>query len=194
MQPVSQELNDASIEICTRIFPFGFDVTDDAPNSFDELSDALRHTGRMAIWAGDFSHTAFADTEAWREFRAWHDWVHYRYDLRFSLPDEHAVCHVQAAQLVRLYGRGENVAKMVAVLFCTILDTLEQPLSGNTPADWWEFARDNWERWLPYARKLVGEQGVTDVAALRYAANCYAIRAEVGPPVSAQAAPVQQAA
>lgn len=188
-EPVCDKLNAASVEICTRIFPLGFDVTDNAPNTFEELTVALANHGRMAIWTGDYHDTVFGDTEIWREFRAWHDWCHYRYNLQFNLPDEHAVCHVQAAQLVRLYGRGEDVAQMIATMFCVILDTLEQPLAGNNPESWWQFGRDNYGRWLPYARRLLERQGLSDLDAIRLSKEAYTWRAELGPAVPPEAAP-----
>lgn len=184
-KPILQSFNDAIVYIATRLFPLGFDVFNAAPNSYEELRASMERTNRLAIWTGDYTDSAFADSEVWRQFRAWHDWTHYRYGCGFNMLGEHEACHVQAGQLRRLYGSGEDVAQMVALLFQSILGPLEQQAAGIKVESNYQLSLDQWESWLPYARRVLAEQGDSDNAALAYARRCYDLRAEVGPPIPA---------
>lgn len=191
--PLNPQFNDACAHIASYIFPLGFDVCRSAPNTIPELHTAMDLYGRMAIWSGDHSSTCFADTETWWQFRAWHDWVHYRYGAGFTMPDEHAACHIQAGQLMRLYGRGEDVVQMIALLFCNIIGQLEAGMAGKPVTDGHAFCAENVAAWVAYARKIVEEQGRTDVDAKRYGKSCYALRDSAGPPVPWRARPASVA-
>lgn len=181
MQPMNAQLNDATNLIASRIFPLGFDIAHAAPNTMAELHTAMNHLGRMAIWDGEYEDTCFADTETWRQFRAWHDWVHYRYDCAFTLPGEHKALHIQAAQIMRCYGRGEDAVSMIALMFCNILGPLEAAERGEPKVSGRQFCEANWESWVPYAREITTNQGPTDVDAIRFAVTAYDLRATVGP-------------
>lgn len=181
MQPMIPLFNDATNMIASRIFPLGFDICHAAPNRVDDLHTAMNYLGRMAIWDGEHEDTCFGDTETWRQFRAWHDWVHYRYDGAFTLPGEHKVLHIQAGQLMRCYGRADDVIDMIALMFCNILGPLEAAAAGKAGVSGREFCEANWESWKPYARELVNEQGQTDVDAIRFSERAYEMRARLGP-------------
>lgn len=190
--PLNPAFNDAACRIASHIFPLGFDVCRGAPNTMNELCDLLDCYGRMAIWSGDYSKTCFADTETWLQFRAWHDWVHYRYAAPFTMPGEHTACHIQAGQLMRLYGRGEDVVDMIALLFCNVVGQLEDGMETGKPvADGLAYCTARVDAWKPYARRIVQEQGRTDVDAIRYAERAYELRDEAGPKVPWQALPHQ---
>lgn len=189
-EPLNPAFNDAVNLIASRIFPLGFDVHRAAPNTYDDLRVCMDVFNRMAIWSGDYSQTCFGDTETWQQFRAWHDWVHYRFGAPFTMPGEHTACHIQAGQLMRLYGRGDDVVEMIALLFCEIVGRLEDGMEHGRPTpDPHAYCAANVDGWRAYARKIVAEQGPTDVDAIRYAARAYALRAEVGPPVPEAAYP-----
>lgn len=183
MTPMNQAFNDATNCIAARIFPLGFDICRAAPNTMTELEAALNIHGRMAIWDGEWEDTCFADTETWRQFRAWHDWVHYRYDCAFSLPGEHKALHIQAGQLMRLFGRGEDVVEMIALMFCNIVGPLEAAEEGLPKVSGREFCERHVGDWMDYAAEIVAKQGPTDVDAIAFAANAYEMRRRLGPPV-----------
>lgn len=188
-QPINPEFNDACVFIASKIFPLSFDVFRSAPNTYPDLHRSMDQLNRMAIWSGDHSNTCFADTETWWQFRAWHDWCHYRFGLDFTMPGEHAVCHVQAGQLMRLYGRGDNVQAMIALLFCNIVGQLEAGMAGQPVTDGHAYCSEKVGDWMPYAARIIAEQGTTDIDAMRYAQQAYRLRAAVGPAVPVQALP-----
>lgn len=195
LKPINQAFNNACLYIATRLFPLGFDVCANAPNSMQSLADSMNRLGRMAIWSGDHTRAScFADSEVWLQFRAWHDWIHYRFSCAFCMLGEHEACHIQAGQLRRLYGEGEDVAEMVALLFTTVIDPLEYAAAGQPIQVGLEHARANWRAWLPYARHVLATQGESDYAAKLFAADYLGFRAEHGPkipssPVTAHRAP-----
>ena len=86
--------------------------------------------GRLAIWDGDHKDTCFGDTETWRQFRALHDWVHYRYGCSFTMEGEHEGLHIQADQIMRILGRGDDVLDMITLAFCNIIGPLEAAMVG----------------------------------------------------------------
>lgn len=181
--PMNPLFNHATNLIASRILPLGFDICHSAPNRMDDLHTSMNYLGRMAIWDGEREDTCFADTETWRQFRAWHDWVHYRFDCAFSLPGEHKALHIQAGQLMRCYGRADDAISMIALMFCNIIGPLEAAAAGQAKVSGREFCEANWESWLPYARALVAEQGPTDVDAIAFAETAHDLRNRVGPRV-----------
>lgn len=187
MEPMNPLFNTATNLITARIFPVGFDVCHSAPNRLEDLHTALNYFGRMSIWDGEREDTCFGDTETWRQFRAWHDWVHYRYDCAFSMEGEHKALHIQAGQLMRLYGRADDVIEMVALLFCNIIGPLEAADAGLPKVSGREFCEANWQNWVPYAREVVAAQGPTDVDAINYAKTCWDLRAKFGPEIPQRA-------
>jgi hypothetical protein len=192
VQPINPTFNEASCHIASHIFPLGFDVCRSAPNTMDELCERMDCYGRMAIWSGDYSHTCFADTETWLQFRAWHDWVHYRFGAAFTMPGEHTSCHIQAGQLMRLYGRGDDVVEMIALLFCNVIGQLEAGMETGKPVpDGHAYCAANVASWRDYAKNIVANQGRTDVDAIEFAKQAYDYRKEFGPRVPWQALPAE---
>lgn len=182
--PVNQQFNDASNFIASQIFPLSFEVRHSAPNTMLELGVCLGVLNRMAIWDGDYTHTCFGHSETWLQFRAWHDWCHHRFDCAFTLEGEHKACHIQAGQLMRLYGRGEDVRDMIALLFCEILSKLEYIVeTGEYVKDGYAFTCAKWPEWVAYADNIIAHQGLTDVDAMAFAEKAYDYRAEFGPTV-----------
>ena len=184
MQPVNQNFNDWSNFIASEIFPLGFERCHRAPNTMHELHTWCNIKGRMAIWDGDHSQTCFAHSETWLQFRAWHDWIHQRFDCPFTLEGEHKACHIQAAQLMRLYGRGEDVRDVIALMFSEILSKLEYIVEcGTGVSDGYEFTNHVWRDWIPYAQNIIDNQGPTDVDAINFAVDAYQFRDKFGPKV-----------
>lgn len=125
MQPINRALNVAVNQITGQLFPRGFRVCeDDAPHTFEELCRSFleEHVGgpRVRIWGGASANTAFACPETNWAFRAWHDWAHVKYSLEFTDQDEDAAVAVQAQQVLRLYGKSDATARMVAQLFAEV--------------------------------------------------------------------------
>lgn len=184
LQPVNPDFNNWSCFIASQIFPLGFDVYPGAPNSMKELITCCRITKRLAIWSGDYTQSCFADSETWLNFRAWHDFIHQRYDCPFTLEGEHKACMIQAGQLMRLYGRGEDVRDVIALMFSEILSKLEHIVECGSPVkDGHAFVARVWKDWIPYAQNIIDNQGITDVDAINFAKNAYQFRDKFGPKV-----------
>ena len=179
--PLNPLFNDWIIDLSTALFPYGFDVRVNAPNTAADLSATMR-MGRMVVWDSDYSTSDIADTETHRAFRALHDWAHWRYDLPFTMAGEYAACHVHTSQIIRYFGRNEGVERTIAQLWANIISTLEYVADhdGAYPADQHAFVEANIETWLPLARLLLERQGASDIHALKTAEGFEALREEAG--------------
>ena len=101
MEPLDPNLNAAILAIAKRLFPDGFDVSDDAPDTYEKLKAHLDAGNRMLVYGGGSQHTIYADPAVNHAFRAWHDWTHWtgQHDLTFK--GEIAVCTDQRRFLSR---------------------------------------------------------------------------------------------
>lgn len=116
MEPLDSSLNAAILTMARRIFPTGFDVSADAPGTFNALKAHLDAGKRMVVYGGGCEGTIYADPAVNYAFRAWHDWCHWRGDHDFFEPGEQAVCTMQCLQLMELYGVNEQTARWVKIL------------------------------------------------------------------------------
>jgi len=189
LTPMIPAFNDVTNLIASRIFPLGFDICRSAPNRIDDLHTALNFMGRMAIWDGEHEDTCFGDTETWRQFRAWHDWVHYRFDCGFTMEGEHKALHIQAGQIMRILGRGDDVVDMIALTFCNIIGPLEATMVGLPKISGREFCETHLDEWRAYARDIRDHQGQTDADACAYAGAAYERRASLGPKITSRIEP-----
>jgi hypothetical protein len=104
MQPLDIELNRAIVEMAVRLWPEGYDVADNAPQSYEELKARLEAGDRMVVWSGASERTIYADTAVNYAFRAWHDWCHWTGQQPFTPTGEHAVCKIMCTHLKQYYG------------------------------------------------------------------------------------------
>lgn len=107
-KPLDRGFNVAVLHVASVLFPAGFDVADQAPQTYEELTGMLDAGGRMVVWSGASENTIYADPEVNYAFRAWHDWCHWRGRHRFDPEGEVAVCNMQADHLSKLYGCNER--------------------------------------------------------------------------------------
>lgn len=96
MQPLDLALNVAIMHIAGKLFPLGFDVSEDAPANLDELWELLDAGKRMVVWSGGSNHTIYGCPEVNWSFRAWHDWCHWRGGHDTTLEGELACCDMQS--------------------------------------------------------------------------------------------------
>ena len=98
------QLNAAVLAVAHRLFPCGFLVAEIAPQSYEELVARLDAGLPMLVYSGGSERTIYGCPEVNYSFRAWHDWCHWRGRHNFSFEGETAVCCMQGAHLVALYG------------------------------------------------------------------------------------------
>lgn len=115
--PLSVRFNMAVQHIAACLMPCGFDVSENAPHTFDSLIAHYEKTGRVLVWNGASGKTIFADSEINFAFRAWHDSKHIAGRHDFSLRGEIAALEMQKEDVRALYD-GET-----ADYFCAILDS-----------------------------------------------------------------------
>ncbi len=140
MQPLDTGLNVAIMHIATKLFPTGFDVSPDAPNTFTALKAHLDAGKRMVVFSGGSDATVYADPEVNWCFRAWHDWCHWRGNHPLSLMGERATCVMQAQHLVTLYGKGPSVRRWIRIIHAEIIGQAAfYQAHGHFPVDQYEF-------------------------------------------------------
>jgi hypothetical protein len=121
LKPLNPNLNAAIGAIARRLFPDGFDVSDDAPHTYEALK-AHRDAGRrMLVFGGGSEHTIYADPAVNHAFRAWHDWTHWtgQHDLTFQ--GEIAVCADQRRYLIDTFGNTPEIERWSEIIKAEII-------------------------------------------------------------------------
>lgn len=140
MQPLDTNLNVAIAHVALRLIPAGFDVSEHAPPTFDQLTAHLDAGKRMVVFSGGSDVTIYADPEVNWHFRAWHDWCHWRGNHPFSLAGETAVFRMQAEHLIGLYGNGPDVQRWIRIIHAEIVGQAEfYEVHGHFPEDQYAF-------------------------------------------------------
>jgi len=122
--PVDQAYNVAVRHIAGICNPNGWDEFStfaEAPTTLAELTAYANEHGRLGIATEDSDGTIFdcADTNV--HLRAWHDSVHLRHQLGFTVAGEAAAVYVQVAQVYHLYGFNEQTVRWAQLLLADIL-------------------------------------------------------------------------
>ena len=140
-RPLSVRFNVAVLHIAGRILPNGFDVSENAPQTFDSLVAHYEKTGRILVWNGASEKTIFADSEINFAFRAWHDSKHILGNHDFTIPGEMAALELQQADIRAIFDGA------TADYFCAIVDAeirgqaMYNLACGGFPIDQAGFAR-----------------------------------------------------
>lgn len=147
MQPLDTALNVAIMHIASRLFPAGFDVSEDAPHTFEQLRTHIGSGRRIVVFCGGSDATIYADREVNWCFRAWHDWCHWCGGHPFSLAGETAVFRMQAQHLLSLYGGGPDVQRWIRIIHAEIVGQADFcEINGHFPEDQYAFVVDYLER------------------------------------------------
>jgi len=72
-----------------------YNVNEIAPDTYDKLRG---NAGILTVWDGASDNTIYADPAINWAFRAWHDKVHLKYDLDFSIESELILAKLAASQ------------------------------------------------------------------------------------------------
>jgi hypothetical protein len=106
---IDLSLNDAILHVTSRLLPDGFDVSSDAPDTYEKLKAHLSAGKRMVVWSGGSEATIYGHRNVNFAFRAWHDFCHWRGGYDFTLEGEIAACEMQCQHLYKFYSDGERV-------------------------------------------------------------------------------------
>lgn len=122
--PVDAGWNICVRHIANKVCPNGWDefpTFDEAPTTLAALTDYGVKHGRLGIATEDSEGTIFdcADTNV--HLRAWHDSVHFRHQLSFTVAGEAAAVYVQAMHVYHLYGVNDRTIYWVQLLLADIL-------------------------------------------------------------------------
>jgi hypothetical protein len=140
--------------IADQLFPCGFAVAEDAPQTYEKLITRLDAGLGMAVYSGGSDRTIFGRPDVNYAFRAWHDWCHWRGHHDFSFKGERAACAMQAKHLVALFGDGRCTRQWQRILHAEIIGQREYfDRHGAFPEDQHAFV----ERYLARERIQLGE-------------------------------------
>ena len=137
--PLCTHLNAAVVAMAGRLFPTGFDVTDDeqaAPASLEALNEHLANTGRMLVWSGGSDKTIFGAPEINHAFRAWHDWCHWHLQAEFNDKGEYAVYVQQCAHLNQFWPGHFKLGSWMTLLYIEVVEqNSHYRKTGQFPVD-----------------------------------------------------------
>jgi len=121
MKPLDRGLNTAVLTIANRLFPTGFDVSEEAPSTYRQLVNRLDAGYRMVVYKGGSEHTIYGDDEVNWSFRAWHDWCHWRGGHDFSVQGEKAVWQMMCEHITKLYGTSPSTDRWKRILYAEVV-------------------------------------------------------------------------
>jgi len=135
--------NAAVLTICSRLWPGGYDVSNAAPETYEELIAHLDAGHRMVVYNGGSEQTIYGDPEVNFAFRAWHDWCHWRGRHDFSHEGERAACAMQSEHLIALYGESSQTRRWRRILQAEIIGQRDHfDRHGAFPEDQRAFAEN----------------------------------------------------
>lgn len=144
LKSFSTKFNIATTHIASKLFPLGFDVSDDAPSSLAELMASFA-SGRHTVWRGASEATIFGGPEAaevnWA-FRAWHDWHHWHGKHALDLNGEAAVARGQITDVFKLFGQRDAYVFADLILEEVLGQAAYKAATGAFPENQRAFARD----------------------------------------------------
>lgn len=142
-QILDPTLNVAVMTIAQRLFPGGYDVGDDAPDTFEKVKALFQSGSRYVIYSGGCDSTIFGDPNVNYDFRAWHDWCHWQGGHDFSLRGEYETFKMQCGHLVAIYGDNETTRAWRRILFADIIgQKVYERRFGQFPDNQMQFVRD----------------------------------------------------
>jgi hypothetical protein len=135
LQPFDRGFNIAVAHLSDKLLPRGYDVGENAPNTFEGMITHYVATGRVKVFPGDV-RSSLADAELYQVFRAWHDMRHITGHLLFTAHDEWAVIKAQKADILARWDGvvGERFCALAQAEIASLLQSSYQH-HGQFP-DW----------------------------------------------------------
>jgi len=94
-----------------------YEVSEQAPQTYAELTDAYRKRGIITVWSGASDQTIYGDANVNFAMRAWHDALHIELGADFSLAGETRVA-LKQAELI-------GDAELAKILMAEVLGQVE---------------------------------------------------------------------
>jgi hypothetical protein len=136
MKPLDVAFNAAVLHIANKLCPGGYQVSEDAPDTYVKLRAHLDRTKQMLVWSGASENTVFGEPEINWAFRAWHDWCHYYGAHPFTPEGERCVVEMQCWHLLLFFGDGLRTRHWMKILRAEILGQQEYLFKhGHFPYD-----------------------------------------------------------
>jgi len=133
-------LAQAVVELAHNCFPEGFYVSQDAPQTCEDIAKSFA-SGRFTVWSGGSDLTVWGSPFVNWCFRAWHDWCHLHVGCSLTEDGEAAAMRMQQAMAVAV-GRG---GKDLLLLECEVMGQAAHLAKwGVFPTDQLVFA----DRWM----------------------------------------------
>lgn len=157
-RPYDIPFNAMVMTMANRCLPKGWDVSDDAPNTYEDLVAHIEVYGRVAVWSGDSDDTVFGDREHNWAFRAWHDYCHYLGKFDFSLEGERKTAYMQVNMMFNAYGVNHTTTQWASWILCEVVGQAMYVQEHNDfPKPQIDFFLADKLSWYPRAHTLAKE-------------------------------------
>lgn len=134
--PLDRSYNVFVRHMAQRLFPTGYDVEPEeqkAPTSLEDLHKCIVKDRRMVVWSGACENTIFDCPETNMDFRAWHDWCHWKGSFPFTLDGERQAVEMQC-QHIDMFATGEQRERFKRYVRTDIIGTFSyRDIMGNYP-------------------------------------------------------------
>lgn len=141
-RPIDPSFNACVHTMCKAVWPQGFDVSDKAPETFEDLKAEYAARGRITVWSGASDDTIFDDPGTNHMFRAWHDWCHLHGDFAFDADGELGAALMQCSQVRDQFGNGETAEHFCKLIMIEVVGQCQyEALHGEFPKDQMQFTK-----------------------------------------------------
>lgn len=114
-KPLIAAFDPTVLALARQRLPRGWKACGGSPNSLEDVIKVFERTGDMIVTNSVPKTAVFGDFATLVAFRAWHDWLHWKYVGEFTLPGELMVGHVHVGGLVAELGFTDEVQAMGAL-------------------------------------------------------------------------------
>jgi monomeric isocitrate dehydrogenase len=121
-KPLSKEFNEAVVRMANKFLPDGFEVSDNAPSTYNALVRHLNEGNKMVVYGSDANNSIYADSYVNHCFRAWHDWCHWQGKHDFSLAGEIATYELMCEQIIDEYGRNKRTFQWCKIMEIEVVE------------------------------------------------------------------------
>lgn len=156
--PLDPAWNVAVRHMANRTCPSGWDEVPtfaEAPTTLYDLTLYAQTNGRLCVATEDSDGTIFdcADTNV--HLRAWHDSIHFRHQIAFTVAGEAAATYAQVGQLYTVYGYNDKTVRWASLLLSDILGlVIHRKQAGKYPKNKRAGTINGAKRWLHIAHQI----------------------------------------